>query len=317
MLYAANMLGSGATKTRSMRQSIRAVVILAGVTGRLAPIRDLLRRNLFELPRHPGRSLLAAWCERFRATVDDGSDLPILLAIDEKAPEPDVTSVRGVGENVRVTRDSESSRGTAGILRDLSGDYDDDDHIIVVQASDLACEWSIEEADELVTRNADVVLSADRDLRPAGFTRVRCGLLRRVPSVGFVDLKEQFLARCATSADVHVLRSRGRQAGSLHSLSAYLTLVGMGSNPSDGSLATAGTWRADRSIVEPSATVESTAILFDSVVLAGARVGSGAVVVRSLIGRRCDGAAERRDRGPSARQRAGRPSGCSSRLVNR
>ena len=267
--------------------AICAVVVLAGVTGRLATVRDSLGRNLIDLPRSADQTLLGSWCERFEGSFGETARVPVYVAVDETSPEPTIVARPGGGLRLHVNRDAESSRGTAGILRDLASHLDPDDHVLVVQASDLAWAWTLAEAGELRSRPGDVVLSADSDLRPAGFMRVRCGLLKRVPSVGFVDLKEQFLARNAGSADVHVLRSRSRKVGSLHSLRSYLTLIGLVDSPASDEKsppASAVAWHADRAIVEAGAEVDPTAMLFDSVVLGGAKVGRRAVVVRSLLG---------------------------------
>jgi hypothetical protein len=240
---------------------------------------------LFDLPHTADGNLIEGWLTRFSTLLGPRErPLPIILTIDAAAREP-LFQTLGTNLALEVIRDTDATRGTAGVLRDVSRGCPDEEAVLVVTASDLGWVSNEAEAQALLGRNDDVVVSTDRDLRPAGPMRVRSGLLKRVPSVGFFDLKEQFLPRCHGAATFYVNRSERRSHGSLRDLRSYLSLVSeQRPGEPDQAATSAEPWQPGRALVEQGAQVNRSAILFESVILAGASVEEGAVVVRSLIG---------------------------------
>jgi len=125
--------------------------------------------------------------------------------------------------------------------------------------------------------------------------------LREIAAEGFVDMKEQALPRIATRFDVRVL-NRPRPSGlPLRTLEDYVTALRChhrrsGEDGASEAIVTdplAENLSAAFALVEPGAKVDSTARLHDAVVLAGAVVEPGAVLVRSVV---CPGGVVRRDR---------------------
>ena len=120
---------------------------------------------------------------------------------------------------------------------------------------------------------------------------LRCGAVRAVNPVGFVDFNEQALPELAKSHRVKIktfgaaisrsIRTRG---GYLSALRAYHRRAG-GRHEAVGPFAE--DWRSTFGIVEPGGEVAEDVIVHDSVVMSGARVGPGAVLVRTVV---CPGA---------------------------
>jgi hypothetical protein len=113
---------------------------------------------------------------------------------------------------------------------------------------------------------------------------IRCGCLRGLPDVGFVDMKEQGLPQIAGEHVVRVV-TRSRATGhSIRNRETYLRALRSWYRPQpepENPFAEDG--RSSFALVEDGAEVDPTARIHDSVVLAGARVEAGASVIRSVI----------------------------------
>jgi NDP-sugar pyrophosphorylase family protein len=141
---------------------------------------------------------------------------------------------------------------------------------------------------------------------------LRAATLRAIPRLGYFDFKEQALPSIAAKHDVRVVPLHGPSVIPIRSLGDYIraarhyhgALAGKSAaavvhfarsqieaEPFDGLCGIDG-WRSFFSIIENEAVVDPTAHLHDSVVLAGATVEAGAIVVRSLV---APGAIVRRD----------------------
>lgn len=195
---------------------------------------------------------------------------------------------------VALEADPREYRGTAGLLRDLVADYADDDIVLVAPGRRVMMTSLLRAAREIGPEEITIFASRGED---AGLMAARVGILRRAKEVGFEDFREQFLPRLVgercqvvlkdlpdfdsvpvrTAADYIAALRIMHQA---HSAS-HKGLVG-----GDGSDELREEWRPTFSIVEPGAEIGIGARLFDSIVLAGAKVGPGAVLGRCVVGPR-------------------------------
>lgn len=200
---------------------------------------------------------------------------------------------------VRVESDPRALRGTGGVLMDATLRYPAEAWVLVVQAAQVRTEPLAETAERLmaaakrgvasgggaVATEASVVISTDEAGSPDGVMLMRCGALRQLKPVGFVDFKEQALAELAKVHRVVASRGAGRSVG-VRTLRQYIEAVAMTAGAAErdplGELdpSTAGRFR----LVESGGVVEEGALLVDSVVLRGGVVESGGVVRRGLVG---------------------------------
>ena len=156
----------------------------------------------------------------------------------------------------------------------------------------------------LATKSDAAFFVDDRGDSSATLMLVRCGCLRAIAEVGFVDLKEQALPSIASAHSITVIRRALPVAASLrtpadyiHALRAYhLSGPRGGQDVVDRTLTVFDTfaeeWSPAFAITEADAHVEQGARIHDSVIMSGASVGRNAVIVRSVI---CPGAVVRAD----------------------
>ena len=269
---------------------VEAVVVLAGQV-RANPLRRATGRGTLELPLAPGHTVLDEWNEQlaaYAAAHEGPRPLPVRVMLDQEADfdrRPRCPEALDLG----LERDPSRLRGTGGLLSDLARDYPDDAVLLVVHASQLP----IRPLAEVLTRNrlragADVTLVCTADGQPSGVMLFRCGALRGLKPVGFIDLNEQALPRIAQEADVRVCRTSRPATMSLRTTAGYLETLRAFHAGRSGSLEATGpfseSWRPAFQVIESGASVAPGAVIHDSAVLSGARVDTHAVVVRSVIG---------------------------------
>ncbi|MEM1109241.1 MAG: hypothetical protein AAGH99_11195 [Planctomycetota bacterium] len=268
--------------------ALRAVVLLAG-SVRANQLRRATGRYAIEMPVSDHRTVMDCWREQLVAMAERFGieSLPVRVMTDRSSQMvPGETQYGPV--KLSIETDPSDFRGTGGLLSDIAKSYDDDGYILVVHASQLLFEPLVELASSLAEIQADVGMVCNSQGNPSGLMLMRCGCLRDISSVGFVDLNEQALPAIAESHEVRVVRYNQSTTRSLRTLSCYLeTLRELNRQPSTRLSGPRQDWEKTFSIVEPGAQVHPTAIIHDSVVLAGARVEADAVVVRSLV---CAGA---------------------------
>src|SRR5690606_14333323 len=141
----------------------------------------------------------------------------------------------------------------------------------------------------LAHKGADVAVIAHEDGTPSGVMLIRVKALRGISPVGYVDMKEQALPRIALEHTVRAVRCRQPTAAAVRSREGYLAglrqyhakMAGQprGSDPDP----LAETFGNRFAVIEPGAIVHPEAFIYDSVILTGARVDAGAVVVRSIV----------------------------------
>jgi hypothetical protein len=209
------------------------------------------------------------------------------LIFDRRASKPKLSLYEGA-VNLSVEHEPHAYRGTAGILRDVSIDYDDDDYIVVASAAQILLEPLEKLVCELVSKANDISLIAHDDGTPCGLMLIRCGCLREIPTIGYIDLKEQALPEIAKHYRVRVVRHVRPSGLPIRTLEGYIEAL----REYRWVLAGKGDHRAKEDgyslfeIVEDGAVVAPDSRLHDSIVLRGGRVEGKSVLFRSIVGSR-------------------------------
>ena len=270
---------------------LRAVVLLAG-SVRADPLRKSTGRNIFELPVATHFTVLDCWRQQLMAMASHfGVDpLAVRIIVDRHVPM-NMAKGKDSGIEISVEQDPSEFRGTAGLLSDLARDYGDNDYMLVVRASQILIEPLADLARLLVHAHADVSLMCLDDGSPVGLSLVRCGCLRQINTVGFVDFNEQALPSIAKNGHVQVVRYSQAVGMPIRTVNNYLDALRAYHRFASGRFGDAmdgrEEWYATFGIIEPGAAVHPDAVVHDSVVLGGARVEHDAILVRSVI---CPGA---------------------------
>lgn len=273
-------------------RSLAAVVLLAG-SVRPSELQRAAGRPILDLPLTSGRTVGREWVRRvgeFHRGIER-EDLPLCITANAAAgsprslPTPDAP---GDGPVPTVRMDTEEPRGSGGALRDLAMDLDPAARLFVASGHTLPRTTLAEVFATLARFDDDIVIHTDDQARPTGVFLIRCGSLRGLPPRGFVDLKEQALPQLASSFRVRVVQDPSLPPIPIRTLHGYLSAVREAAtpatSPASGRPMPAEDWMCTFALSEPGATVDASARLHDSVVLAGATVRSRASVVRSLIG---------------------------------
>lgn len=289
---------------------LRGVVLLSG-SVRATQLSRAIGTSLLQLPIEPERDLYQCW-QREVATLAaelGRPALPVRMMFDHHAQVPG--EHRAVAEApVSIERDPYDYRGTGGVLRDLAVAYEPDELLLIGNGVQLLLHPLRRLAEELASLRADVGLVAHRDGTPTGLMLARCGALQSISETGFIDMKEQALPRIAEKHEVRVChydRPTGLPLGTLPNYISALRLYHQHRLGDDNGQ---DPYREDLhptfALVQPGAEVDASARLHDSVVLDGARVEPGAVVVRSVV---CAGATVGRNRRVVDRLVGGSPRG--------
>ncbi len=291
----AAQLTSG-TRLGGRLERLKEIVLLGGSVrpGRLA---GAIGRPVFALPIDNQRSVLNLWQEQVADLAQDigRPELLVRVMLDQTSAAVDqsawVTSRAGLA-SVELQRDPQDFRGTGGVLRDLSASYDPDDLLLVANAAQVLSMPLCQCVAELADQPGDVVVVDHEDGTPSGLMLVRVVALAGIPSVGFVDMKEQALPEIAKTHRVGVATFPQATAWPMRSLEQYIVALrqyALGHAerrcPFSERLSSAF------NIVEQGASVDSSARLQDSVVLAGGSVEAGATLVQSVV---CSGGRVRR-----------------------
>jgi hypothetical protein len=268
---------------------VRAVVLLAG-SVRATSLRKATDRFIIDLPIDAQRTVLDCWHDQLDDLAFElGLDhLPARVMIDRSSSVPEPSS-RSESSCVQIEQDPLAFRGTGGLISDVAKEYGDDDYLILANAAQLMLTPLPRLVEAMAEMQADVTLLCDKDQRPKGLTLIRCGALRDIPSVGFVDLNEQALPAIAENHTVKVCRYDQPASMAIRSRRNYLDAVRTYHQRANNHYRLTETtpdedWSATFGIIEPGATVDPSAVVHDSVVLAGGRVEANAVLVRAIIG---------------------------------
>jgi UDP-N-acetylglucosamine transferase subunit ALG13 len=276
---------------------LNAVILLEG-SLRPTPFAAAINRSLVEMPVTNRQSILDVWREQVaefakslgrdriscRIVAIESTKLPSLSPADRDA-------------GLTVECDPKSFRGTGGVLHDLAGEFDDDGLLLVASAGLVLLEKLPTIAKLAGLAAGDVVLMSNPDGSPANITLIKCRALRELPSLGFIDFKEQGLPLIGKKHQIDVQRCEHAVGMSIRTLKDYLNALRAYDRLNRGHIAEgrpfAERWNSHFTVVENGAHVDSAAYLHDTVVLAGGAVESGALTARSVI---CDGGRVSRDR---------------------
>ena len=271
--------------------ALRELIILGGAV-RPSALSARIGRSLLDLPLNERESLLDRWVGELDTLAAIRAIPPLSLRVMLDAAStlpavPQATAGTGVHQQrVIAERDPFEFRGTGGVLHDAARALDDGDYLLVVSGAQLLTEPLHELVDLLVRRGGDVGIVAHRDGTPSGLMLIRCGVLRGIPDLGFVDLKEQALPAIAKSFRVMV-EYRDRASLSVRTAQDYLAALRHDHRRRRGETVSndpfAEDWRSEFAVAEEGAQVAAPARLFDSVVLRGGSVGEGATLVRSIV----------------------------------
>jgi hypothetical protein len=265
---------------------VRALVLLGG-SLRPSLLSAATGRAVLDLPLSADKTLLEEWRDqiavlRRQCRMDD---LAVQLQLDQHSLAPRGPTANGCGVRVHTARDAARYRGTAGLLHDLAKEFDDDDYVLAATAAQMLTEPLADLAVHLAERVADVTLLSHEDGAPCGLMLVRCGCLRWISDIGYVDMKEMALPRIARHFTVKVVGRKRASALPIRTPQDYLRALrayhcrekGLTDGPFEEE------WKRSFSVVEAGAAVHPGAKLYDSVVLRGAQVNASAVLVRSIL----------------------------------
>jgi len=280
-----------------LRGRLKALVLLSGLV-RSTDLSAAIGRSVLDLPIEPDRSILDCWCQQVLAMVEllKIDHLPVRVMIDSQSDKPTghLTDNRVA---VQIEEDASAFRGTAGVLRDIAGHYGSDDLLLVANGAQIMLEPLADLMTAMAEARGDISIVSHADGTPSGMMLVRCGALEQVPEVGFVDMKEQALPKIANRHRVAVVK-RDRVVGMpIRSQPDYILALRSHHGRDQNVEATetdcfAEAWQPTFRLIETDAQVDDSARVHDSVVLSGATVERGAVLVQSVI---CPGAIVRRN----------------------
>jgi len=279
------------TSTHAVQQlgRVRAVVLLAG-SVRATSLRKATDRFVMDLPIDAQKTVLDSWHDQLDDLAFElGLDhLPARVMIDRCSSTSKHTDRPGP-TRVQIQQDPLAFRGTGGLVSDIAKEYGDDDYLILANAAQVLLTPLPRLVEAMAEKHADVTLLCDKDHRPSGITLIRCGAMRGIAKVGFVDLNEQALPAIAQKHTVKVCRYQPPASIPIRSCRNYLDAVRTYHKRTNNrcqltDAAPDEDWSATFGIVEPGAHVDPSAVVHDSVVLAGGQVEADAVLVRSVVG---------------------------------
>jgi len=266
---------------------IRAVVLLAGAV-RATALRKATDRFIMDLPVTAQKTVLDCWHEQLDDLAFElGLDrLPARVMIDRSS---NTSTDRPNQSRVQIEQDPDEFRGTGGLVSDVAKEYGDDEYLILANAAQLLLTPLPRLVEAMAQKQADVALLCDKDYRPCGLTLIRCGALRGIADVGFVDLNEQALPAIAEKHCVKACCYEQPASMSIRSRTNYLDAIRTYHQRSNTPCQLTGPpneedWRPTFGIIEPGAKVDPSAVVHDSVVLAGGQVQANAVLVRAVVG---------------------------------
>lgn len=276
----------GIEEERTISSPICAILLAGGL--RPSELVSALDGPVLSLPIGPAGSVLDAWA-RALGSINAQRDVRIVVK-DNDHVDSIGTCIRACDEadGVRTLIEPAAWRGVGGILRDMTNDLDEDAIVMVGEGSTLPPE-SLDMMIAALAGDVAGVVGVRAACRPAGIYAFRRSALEAIPTIGYFDLKEQFLPSLAERGGRVVTTPIGGSHIRLRNREGYLRAV--------GESLTTPTWRVCGTasvsptatldgfgIIEAGAIVEDGAVVHDSVLLEGATIGGGAIVSRSVVG---------------------------------
>lgn len=261
---------------------VSAVVLLAGGLL-LPPLARAAGRSVLDLSIAPDESVLDQWLR----LVPADSSIPVRAVHGPQIPAPMLEDAQR--PRVEVIRERDAYRGPAGAIRDVTGDLQPQDWVLVIEATRFHS-GPIDPILRAVSGDdSDIFVACNSDRTPAGVYAMRRSVLDHVASVGYVDLKEQLLARARAAGDrVRVVEHTDNLSFPLRTRPELLRAASLtgGERRSAHAHANASqilTGERWDSIVASNTAIDPSAVIIESVVMPGARIGQDAVVARSII----------------------------------
>lgn len=279
------------SQSTQILQSIRSMIVLYG-SVRATPLSKRVSRSLLDLPLVSGTIVAhhfanaRACAKRFKL-----DDFEMRVLVDtESMPPAEISNEDGV--RYVVQQDASPIRGVAGVLSDATKDMGDDDYVIVSSGAQIYLEALDDLVHAMAKKEADIAFVSSSEGAPVGVWLIRCGVLKSVKPIGYVDLKEQSLDEWKLVHKVSVVERTRPYAHPTRSLMEYLSAIraesaGFGSGSTIDEDPYREDWESTFSVIESEAQVAEGALLHDSIALNGSTVGKDAVLVRSVI---CPGA---------------------------
>lgn len=237
------------------------------------------------LPLESDRTLLAAWLDVIDRRAGDPPSSMHLLCSAASDADWFSAELRRAGRSsaaIDVRLDARAHRGVCGLLADTASDCPLAEWSLVVELNALP-PASLDPLFEAAAKpEVAMAVGSSRDERPAGVFLLRNDLLKEVPRLGYLDLKEQFLPQL-------VARGRRIEAAALSETAVRLTdrrnyLRAIRIWQSTRGAAAADPAIAGSSLVCEGVQMPQDGFVIDSVILPGAAIGRGAVIARSVIG---------------------------------
>ncbi|QDU34536.1 hypothetical protein KS4_26060 [Poriferisphaera corsica] len=273
------------SKCTSKNECIKAAIVLAG-SVRATDLRKKTTKNFLDLPVSEDETIITRFVLMLSNAFDSlgQPDAILRFILDRGSPriKSDLTSVANFA--IQFDFDPNEFRGTGGILRDISEEYDDEDLLLIMNASQIMVGSVKDLISEMIVANSDVVIASQKDDTPLDVILIRAKVLKDINKVGFVDFKEQALPKIVLKRDVKVHRSDCLRTYPVRTLNNYIDAIKLlNGHIVTGTKLNDEDWMPLFSIIESGANVHSTAQIHDSVILRGANVSEHAVIVRSLI----------------------------------
>lgn len=267
----------------SRGSAIGAVVLLAG--GVVAPpLAHAAGCSVLDLTASADETILQRWV-RLIGEGGVGAGVPVRVVHGPQVMAPCVAD--DLRETVQIVRERDAYRGPAGAVRDAISDVAAGDWALVIEATRFHTGPLTPVIEAAARNDADVFVSCNEDHSPAGVYAIRRSVFDHVASVGYVDLKEQLIARARAAGDrVHVVAHEGVVSFPLRTRRELLRAAAV-SAPTRSAVERPGpmvlTGERWASVVSTRASVDPSAVVVESVVMAGARIEADAVVARSVV----------------------------------
>lgn len=268
------VIDDAATPAGTASETITAVLLAGGLKP--TPLAASVNCSILDLWLTPANTVLDLWTEKIRTLGDINVNVLWNAGTPRPSFEPD--------HRVKLLEDAAQYRGPAGALRDACKSLT---HTL------LACEAARYVDADLTTMarahaasGAAVTVACNPDRSPAGIYLIERPALSLVPSLGFMDLKEQWLGNVVAAGQrVLVHELTGGKSHMLRTLDQFLAAARAANRQEAPALArpSAARMPAGR-VVSDLATVHETASLCGSIVMGQAVIERGAIIVRSLIG---------------------------------
>lgn len=235
------------------------------------------------LPLSARGSLLESWREAIARTPGcEGAVVAVSGESEARLVRP--LAARGGGLVPEVVVDPANWRGMGGILRDLCPRFGAVDVIVGIEANSCPPD-SLVPLLQPLQEGADAAVGSDELAAATGCYAIRRSLVEQIRTVGYCDLKEQFLPGLYESgADIRQVCT-ARVSRRIRDREGYLGAVArLSRSQSEAPVSGLEAAHGAGSLVDPTAVVGRGAVVDRSVILAGAVIDDGAIVSRSIVG---------------------------------